>query len=116
MSDVKSLIGKKISSATSSLKNFSIHFEGENGLQMDAMDGPKISARLVANSDLPVPTEAVCAVDWSWIYKSELKSISLDGPVVRLMLDGVGPLTVTAGTWQGSSFLGFQPYKPAAKG
>ena len=116
MSDeIKSLVGKKIAKASSSLKNFSIEFEGDSGLQMDALDGPKISARVVANKDLPIQTEAVCSVDWSWIYKAELKQISVDGPVVRLQLDGAGPLTVTAGTWQGSAFLGFQPYKPAAK-
>lgn len=113
--EVQSLVGKKIAKATSSLKNFSIEFEGEIGLQMDAVDGPKISARAVANKDLPVQTEAVCSVDWSWIYSSELKKISVDGAVVRLQLDKAGPLTVTAGTWQGSSFLGFQPYKAAAK-
>ncbi|HEY9731203.1 MAG TPA: hypothetical protein V6C89_04790 [Drouetiella sp.] len=113
--DVKSLIGRKITRATSSLKNFSIQFAGDSGLQMDAMDGPRISAVVVANSDLPVPTEAVCAVDWSWIYSSELKAVTIDGPSVRLQLDPAGPLVVTAGTWQGSGFLGFQPYKPAAK-
>lgn len=113
--EVKSLIGKKIAKASSSLKNFSIEFEGESGLQMDAVDGPKISARVVANKDLPIQTEAVCSVDWSWIYTSELKQISVDGAVVRLQLDKAGALTVTAGTWQGSSFLGFQPYKPATK-
>ncbi|MBS2001026.1 MAG: hypothetical protein JST44_05930 [Cyanobacteria bacterium SZAS LIN-5] len=116
MSDeVTTLIGKRISKATSSLKNFSIHFEGEHGLQMDSLEGPRISAKVVPNTDLPVPTEAVCAVDWSWIYKSQLKSITVHGPVVKLELDGIGPLVVTAGSWQGSSFLGFQPYKPAAR-
>ncbi len=113
--EVKSLVGKKITKASSSLKNFSIEFEGENGLQLDAVDGPKISANVVANKDLPIQTEAVCSVDWSWIYTSELKQISVDGAVVRFQLDKAGALTVTAGTWQGSSFLGFQPYKPAAK-
>jgi hypothetical protein len=116
MSDeVKSLVGKKITRATSSLKNFSIELAGESGLQMDAVDGPRILARVVDNSALPVPTEAVCAVDWSWIYSSELKSIAVVGPAVRLQLDPAGSLVVTAGTWQGAAFLGFQPYKPAAK-
>lgn len=113
--EATTLIGRKITQATSSLKNFSIHFEGESGLQMDALDGPAISAKVVANHDLPVPTEAVCAVDWSWIYNASLKSIAISGPMVRLELEGVGPLVVTAGTWQGAAFLGFQPYKAVSR-
>jgi hypothetical protein len=113
--DVSTLIGKKIIKASSSLKNFSIEFEGEHGLQMDAIDGPKISVNIVPNKDLPVQTEAVCSVDWSWIYNSSLKQISVDAAILRLQLDSVGPLTVSAGNWQGSSFLSFQPYKPAAR-
>ncbi|HEY9679816.1 MAG TPA: hypothetical protein V6C76_17570 [Drouetiella sp.] len=113
--DFSELIGKKIVRATSSLKNFSIEFEGSHGLQMDAVDGPKISAAVVDNTALPVPTEAVCAVDWSWIYGSTLKSLKVDPSVARLQLDAAGPLTVTAGNWQNSAFLGFMPYKPAAK-
>ena len=111
--DFSTLIGKKIVRATSSLKNFSIEFEGEQGLQMDAIDGPKISAKIVPANELPIPTEAVCSVDWSWIYNSSLKAVASDAAVLRLQLDAAGPLTVTAGNWQGSAFLGFQPYKPA---
>ncbi len=113
--DVSTLIGKKIVKASSSLRNFSIELEGEYGLKIDANDGPKIVVSVVANRDLPIQTEAVCSVDWSWIYNSSLKQVAVDPTILKLQMDAAGPLTVTAGNWQGSPFLGFQPYKPAAK-
>lgn len=113
--DTKKLIGKRILSATSSLKNFSIELEDDLGLKIDAADGPAVHVSVVAKNELPIEKEAVCSVDWSWIYNATIKNVRSTGSILTLDLDPIGPITVTAANWQGSAFLGFQPYKPAAR-
>ena len=113
--DVSELIGKRIVSATSSLKNFSVELDGDVGLRIDALAGPIMAVEIVSSSDLPKQTEAVCSVDWSWIYKASIKNVTVSSNVLKLELDPVGPVIVSAGTWQGSPFLSFQPYKAPAR-
>ncbi|HEY9713069.1 MAG TPA: hypothetical protein V6C72_06345 [Chroococcales cyanobacterium] len=113
--DLAKLIGKKIVKADSSLKNFSVVLDDRDGLRIDAVDGadgPVVGATVVPADQLPVAKEAVCAVDWSWIYNSTIKSIDYDSSRVKLQLEPAGPLTILVSTWQGSGFLGFQPFKP----
>jgi hypothetical protein len=117
MPDVASLtaiVGQKVLSANSSLKNFSMRLEG-TGLSLDAVAGPAIDARLVPINQLSAEKEAVCAVDWSWILQSTVKNILVQNSSVRLELDPAGPLVIAASNWQGSPFLSFQPYKAPAR-
>lgn len=113
--DVSKLIGKRVISASSSLKNFSIELDGGVGLRLDAAPGPLLAVEIVASADLPKQTEAVCSVDWSWIYQATIKNLTVSSNVLKLELDPVGPITISAGTWQGSPFLSFQPYKAPAR-
>jgi hypothetical protein len=76
---------------------------------------PKLKLELVPAADLPKATEAVCSVDWNWIYSSSVKQISANAAVLRFELDSAGPLVVSSGVWQGKPFLSFQPYKSPAK-
>jgi len=111
---LSSIIGDRIISANSSLKNFSIRLE-KTGVCLDAVDGPGISVRLVGIEDLGSEKEAVCAVDWSWILQSTIKNVSVQGAAVKLELDPAGPVVIAASNWQGSPFLSFQPYKAPAR-
>jgi hypothetical protein len=117
--DLASIQGLKIVSANSSLKNLSIRLENEIGLSLDAIaDEDEILVRLsVVNAqDLALDSDAVCSVDWAWIYGSTVTSVKASSAVVRLQLSEVGPLTVSVNLWQGSPFLSFQPFKaPVAR-
>lgn len=104
----------KIISACSSLQNFSIQFEKGVGLRLDANaeDGqPRIELSIVDAELLPKSTDAVCSVDWRWIYDSVPVQIAVGAAAVKFSLAPVGPLVVSAGSWQGKPFLSFQPYK-----
>ena len=117
-SDLTALVGKRIARADSSLKNFSVALDDGSGLQIDAIDDEgdaRLAVTLPAAEALPNAKEAVCAVDWSWIYNSTIKNASADSSRIRLQLDPAGPLIVSVSVWQGSSFLAFQPFKPPAK-
>ena len=118
--DLNVAVGQRIVSAQSSLKSFSMALDNGLGISLDAIDGangPTISVTMPTADSLAKPTEAVCAVDWSWIYTSTIKSIESDGSGTRVAfkLDPAGPLAVIASSWQGSAFLGFQPFKPSPK-
>ena len=116
--DVTSLIGKRIARADSSLKNFSVALNDGSGLQIDAVDEEgeaRLLVTLPGADSLPNAKEAVCAVDWSWIYDSTIKNASVDSARVRLQMDPAGPLTISVSVWQGSPFLAFQPFKPPVK-
>jgi hypothetical protein len=116
--DLSSLYGKKVVRADSSLQNFSIEVEGAAGLSLEAR-GDKgqfsLTAAVVDSANLPRLSEAVCSVDWSWIYGSTVAEISVSSDSVRLSLQPVGPLTVSLSVWQGSPFLAFQPFRPSNK-
>jgi hypothetical protein len=115
--------GKKILSACSSLQNFSIAFESGEfdsgvGLRIDAVtvdEESRLEMTVVEASALPKAADAVCSVDWSWIYSSAVKQISSTTALLRLELDPVGPLVVSAGMWQGKPFLSFQPFRAPTK-
>lgn len=104
------IVGDRIVSAHSSLKNFSLQLEN-SALSLDAVAGPAISVRLVDADELSGEKEAVCAVDWSWILQSTVKNVSVQAAAVKLELDPAGPVVIAASNWQGSPFLSFQPYK-----
>jgi hypothetical protein len=112
-SDLKAAVGTKVVRAASSLKSFAIELSDGKGLLLNAVDGAKIQAQIVSAEDLPSLSEAVCSVDWSWIYSSSLEAVELSNAAVRFKLNPVGPLTVSSGMWQGSPFLSFMPYKAA---
>jgi hypothetical protein len=105
------LSGQTITWANSSLKNFSLRFDSNLGLIVNAVDGPAVDANIVDSEALPQASDAVCSVDWSWIYGSTIKSIGVQNGLVRLILDPVGPVLISCAVWQGSPFLSFQPYK-----
>jgi hypothetical protein len=116
LDDVKSCVGASIVTAKSSLRNFAIELSDGRGLSLEAVDDdgdPLIESKLVQARNLPALNEAVCSVDWSWIYGFAIKQISVADKIVRLHLDSIGPLNVSVGTWQGSPFLSFQPFRPA---
>jgi hypothetical protein len=115
----EALAGKKLVSACSSLKNFSVEFESGIGLRIDAAmdeDEPVLQASVVQADTLPKSSDAVCSVDWRWIYGSTIKKFGVSSNVVRFELDQVGPLVVSAGVWKSESFLSFQPFKAPPKG
>jgi hypothetical protein len=112
------LAGKKLISACSSLKNFSMEFESGLGLRIDASmdeDEPVLSAIVVEAHTLPKASDAVCSVDWTWIYGSNIKKYGVSSNFVKFELDGIGPLTVSAGVWKAEPFLSFQPFKAPPK-
>ena len=115
----EALAGKKLVSASSSLKNFSVEFESGIGLRIDAVmdeDEPVLQASVVQADTLPKSSDAVCSVDWSWIYGSTIKKFGVSSNVLRFELDQVGPLVVSAGVWKSEPFLSFQPFKAPPKG
>lgn len=110
---LKQLTGKSIKSATSSLNSFTIEFTDGEGLAI-APEGtptdPQVNISLVPANELPNATEAVCSVDWSWIYGSKVEqAISADGRI-QLKLNPAGPLNIWSSFWQGKPFLAFQPH------
>jgi hypothetical protein len=108
------LTGKKLSSAFSSLTEFSCETEGDLGLVLKAVEtstGPSIQAELMAKEKLPREMDAVCRVDWSWIADSTVSGVSFNGSSVRFQLQPAGPLTISVQVWQGKPFLAFQPYR-----
>jgi hypothetical protein len=117
----EALAGAKVTRAQSSLDSFALIFEDGRGLLMNgvAEDGEcRISVKVLDGREIAPPAEAVCAVDWSWIYGQTVvpggvKQVSsIQGTAVKLTLTGVGTITVAAGIWQGKPFLSFMPYKP----
>lgn len=115
---LKQFEGKRIKAAESSLKNFTIEFEGGVGLSIEASgekDAPAIMLTALAAENLPRLSEAVCSVDWTWIYGSSIKRSTGASSYVKFELDPAGPLNVGVSVWQGSPFLSFQPFRPPAK-
>ena len=113
--DAASLVGAKVKRANSSLRNFAIELEDGRGISIEAVEDegePLITANIIQAESLPSLNEAVCSVDWSWIYANQIKQILVSSKMVRFQLHNVGPLNVSVGTWQGSPFLSFQPFRP----
>lgn len=124
--DLKALTGAVLSSAESSLNSFGLRFADGRGLLIQAVieEGDSamnlaselsIAAEVRAADQIPKLAEAVCSVDWSWIYGSKLASINLQngprGATLILKLEPIGPITVSVGAWEGKPFLSFMPYK-----
>ncbi len=82
---------------------------------MSIADELTIDSEIRPVIDMPKLAEAVCSVDWSWIYGAKLLAVSsLSGPrgkTIVLKFDTVGPITVSVGAWEGKPFLSFMPYK-----
>ncbi len=114
---LKSIIGKKVQQAASELTIFAVKFDDETGVIFDAVQpsSPTVAARLVSAAELPNLAEAVCSVDWSWIYGCTIDEANAGSSSVRLKLSSVGPLTIGTGLWEGKPFLSFQPFRPAKK-
>ena len=73
--DLTSIQGLKIVSANSSLKNLSIRLENEIGLSLDAIadeDEFMVRISVLKAQELAIDSDAVCSVDWAWIYGSTL--------------------------------------------
>ncbi len=111
------IVGKKIVQASSALTSFAIKFDDGTGVILDAVEpsSPTIAANVVAASELPNLEEAVCSVDWEWIYGSTVNEAKGIGGSVRLQLSAAGPLTIGSALWEGKPFLSFQPFRPAKK-
>ncbi|MFA6208802.1 MAG: hypothetical protein WCT03_23765 [Candidatus Obscuribacterales bacterium] len=120
------LAGATLKSAASSLHSFGLNFADGRGLlltaaveagdkKMNIADELSIDSVIKPVSEMPKLAEAVCSVDWSWIYGAKLLSVSaLSGPrgkTIVLKFDTVGPITVSVGAWEGKPFLSFMPYK-----
>lgn len=114
---LKSIIGKKVQQAASELTVFAVKFDDESGVIFDAIQpaSPTVAARVVDASELPNLAEAVCSVDWSWIYGCTIEEANAGSSFVRLKLSSAGPLTIGTGLWEGKPFLSFQPFRPAKK-
>lgn len=114
--DFDTLIGARIARADSSLRNFAIALTDGRGIHLEAVDAegdPVVRAAVVSAQSLPDRAEAVCSVDWSWIYGSTISKVTCSLKMVRLHLEPAGPLIVSVGLWQSSPFLSFQPFRPA---
>lgn len=116
--EVNEIVGSKVVRASSSLNLFAIELSGERALVLEAqLDGTDavITPSVVPASDMPFSKEAVCAVDWSWIYGSSISQVSISEEQVKLSFDPQGPVTVAVSVWQGKPFLSFMPYKAPAR-
>jgi len=121
-SSTGALAGAKVKSAQSSLDSFALIFEDGRGLLINAVsdeDQCAIKVQILDARQIEPPSEAVCSVDWAWIYGQSLlpdgvkESSGINGPSVKVTLTGVGTITVAAGVWQAKPFLSFMPYKPS---
>jgi len=112
----EALLGASIVSASSSLHMFSCEFNNGKGLLVEAIDDdgePGVRVTVVDSEQLPHEQDAVCHVDWKWIYGSQIAHLASTSGALKLKLSEAGPLTISAQTWQGKPFLAFQPYKSA---
>lgn len=111
----EALLDAKVVAAFSSLTNFSCEFDNGKGLLIEAIDngGAAVKARVLPADQIPKEMDAVCRVDWTWIYGNALQRLVTTSGAAKLELANVGALTIAAQTWQGKPFLSFQPFRPA---
>lgn len=112
----ENILDAKVIAAFSSLTAFSCELDNNQGLLIEAVDAagsPAVSVKVVKLAELPREMDAVCRVDWTWIYGKALKRIATTSGAAKLELTDVGALTISAQTWQGKPFLAFQPFRPA---
>lgn len=113
MQTLQQLVGKSIKSASSSLNSFTIEFTDGQGIALTprgTLTDPQVTMSLVSADELPKSTEAVCSVDWSWIYGSTIESAKNSDGRIHLKLNPAGPLNIWSAFWQGKPFLAFQPH------
>ena len=109
-------LGKRVKSAGSSLDSFALELDDGTALLAKAINAggrPAITTEIVQAQNLTKLSDAVCKVDWSWIYGSTVISLSYSQERLKLELDPAGPLAISVAVWQGSPFLAFQPFRPA---
>lgn len=115
MSDQLQIEGKLITEASSTLTTFACKFADGRGLLIEAKTengpAPSLTGIVIAASELPTASDAVCKVDWSWIYGSQVVAARIEKTDAKLQLDKAGPLTISLQMWQGKPFLAFQPYR-----
>lgn len=124
--DLSSLQNCTLVSAASSLNSFGLNFSDGRGLlitasvekgdsKMNLADELSIDAEIRGESDMPKLSEAVCSVDWSWLYQQKVVDIKRTsgprGATLVVRFDQAGPITVSVGAWEGKPFLSFMPYK-----
>lgn len=112
----ENILGAKVVAAFSSLTSFSCELDNQQGVLIEAVDvsgSPTVNVKVVKAGEIPREMDAVCRVDWTWIYGTAVKRIATTSGAVKFELSEVGPLTISAGTWQGKPFLSFQPFRAA---
>ncbi len=117
---VQSLVrGERLLRAQSSLGAFAVYFESGRALVLQgAMSefGPDIEVELKPSTLVPEQSEAVCSVNWSWIYGRTVKNLKKRtggmGAAYGLDLGDGLVITISVGLWEGKPFLSFMPYKP----
>ena len=111
------LTGEVVTKAQSSLKAFAIYLESGKAILFTAETvggAMKVAMAVKPAQDVPEQSEAVCSVDWSWIYGRQVKGVagSPRGDYYKLDLGDGLVITISCGMWQGDGFLSFMPYKP----
>jgi hypothetical protein len=66
----------------------------------------------IARVDEVQQDEAGCTVDWSWLNGLEVASVTSDLQHWRVRFTNGLTLSIQAATYQGKSFLAFDPWKP----
>lgn len=99
------ILRDKIVKAQSSLNAFAIYFASGKALLISAVDdelGPDVDFEVKGADSVPEQNEAVCSVDWSWIYGKEVQSVSRGrggyGPSIRMDWDN-SVITTSVGIW-----------------
>jgi hypothetical protein len=114
----ENVLDAKVVAAFSSLTTFSCELSNGKGVLVEAVgngtaSGAGVNVKVVESGALPREMDAVCRVDWTWIYGTSVKGFTTTSGGVRFDLSDVGPLTISAQVWQGKPFLAFQPFRPA---
>lgn len=110
----KQLKDKVVAAASSNLTSFALKFADESGLLLEVAgtpDRPRIEAKMMPASELPVIGDAVCKVEWAWICDSKIESVQTVIGSFKFEFSPAGPLTILSQVWKGSLFLSFMPYK-----
>ncbi|MBP7861106.1 hypothetical protein KA183_05445 [bacterium] len=101
-----------IEAAQSSLDCFFLKLDSGFGLILKPNKTTAvIEAAVVSVEHLPTLSEAVCAVDWTWICRSKIELVKQSPNQIMFKLNPAGPLKVKSGVWQNKPYLFFEPYK-----
>lgn len=109
---IEDLQGHSIEAAQSSLDCFFLKLDNGIGLILKPnKTNAVIEVDVVSADQLPKLSEAVCAVDWSWICHSKIELVKASPNQIMFKLNPAGPLKVKSGVWQNKPYLFFEPYK-----